>query len=216
MLITQIVHFGREPSSDGQTTRAAINDTILKAAKALEGAKQPQQFVLGTRLHEENAIQIMSEWNAVHDFADFKATAEFGSFMGSMRNSFGEPQSIFHVALDRSAFGRDGPATANVVEFVLCYFPASRTTPEFQKQIEEDFFRFDDIFKKDARGNGTLTLGWVLEEQEHENIKGEKAKCFFVARGWETMRHFEESVKTDAYKEAIPLLFAWNTPFKMV
>ncbi|OBT72691.1 hypothetical protein VF21_08798 [Pseudogymnoascus sp. 05NY08] len=122
---------------------------------------------------------------------------------------------IFHVLLNRSALSPDGPATAPVVEFVQNYFPASRVTPEFQKQVEEDFVRFDGIYKKGAKGNLSWASGWVLEDQEHESIKGEMAKCFFIARGWESMDCFEQSLQNDAYKEAIPILFAWNAPWKM-
>ncbi|RQM04648.1 hypothetical protein DH86_00003757, partial [Scytalidium sp. 3C] len=91
----------------------------------------------------------------------------------------------------------------------------SRKTPEFRKQIKEDFLKFDEIYSKGATGNSSLAFGWLLEEQEHDENKGEKASCFFVIRGWESMDHFEQSVKHDAYKEAIPLLFAWNAPWKM-
>ncbi|KAF8856374.1 hypothetical protein BDZ45DRAFT_727537 [Acephala macrosclerotiorum] len=143
------------------------------------------------------------------------STSRTTAFIKSLRSFYGEPYSIFHVTLDRSAFGSDGPATANVVEYVQTYFPASRVTPEFQKQVEEDFFRFDEIYSKGAKVSVSWAFGWVLEEQEHEDIKGEKARSFFVTSGWESMDHFEQSVKNDAYKKAIPLLLAWNAPWKM-
>ncbi|OBT49502.1 hypothetical protein VE04_10032, partial [Pseudogymnoascus sp. 24MN13] len=108
------------------------------------------------------------------------------------------PDDIFHVVLSRPAFGSDGPVAAPVVEFVQSYFPASRVTPEFQRGIEEDFARFDKIYKKGVKGDLGLSSGWVLDEQEHENIEDEKAKCFIIARGWESMDCFEQSVQNDA------------------
>lgn len=66
------------------------------------------------------------------------------------------------------------------------------------------------------RGTLGWTSGWGLDEQEHENVKDEKAKCFFVVRGWESMETLEQSIKKDAFKKAIPILLAWNAPFKMV
>jgi heme-degrading monooxygenase HmoA len=216
MAITEIIHFGAEPLLDTHTPRITANDTIQKTVNAPKGVKPPQHFVIGTQVQDKGAVQITSEWDGVQDYVNFKNTPEFSSFINSVRSFYGEPNNIFHVALDRSAFGPDGPATAKVVEFVQTYFPTSRVTPEFQRQVEEDFFSFDEIYSKGAKGTVSWAFGWVLEEQEHENIKGEKAKCFFVTRGWESMHHFEESVKNDAYKKAIPLLLVWNAPWKMV
>lgn len=216
MAVTEIIHFGAEPLLDAHAPRTTVDDTIQKAVKALKGLKTPQHFVLGTQVQDKGAVQITSEWDGVQDYVNFETTPEFSSFIRSVRSFCGEPNNIFHVALDRSAFGPDGPATANVVEFVQTYFPASCVTPEFQKQVEEDFLRFEEIYSKGTKGDVGLAFGWVLEEQEHENIKGEKAKCFFVTRGWESMDHFEQSVKNDAFEKAIPLLLAWNAPWKMV
>jgi hypothetical protein len=215
MAVTAIIQFGAEPLLDAHAPRTTVDDTIQKALKVLKEVKALKPFVLGTQVQYKGAIQITLEWDGAEDSPNFEA-AELGPFIRSVRSFCGEPQNIFHVALNRSAFGPDGPATANVVEFVLNYFPASRVTPEFQKKVEEDFLKFDEIYSKGAKGSVGWAFGWVLEEQEHENVKGEKAKCFFVTRGWESMDYFEQSVKNDAYKDAIPLLFAWDAPWKMV
>jgi heme-degrading monooxygenase HmoA len=200
MAVAEIMHF---------SPPTTLDDTIEKAVKALKGVRTPQHFVIGTQVQDKGALQIMSEWDGVQDYADFGR---------SVRNICGEPHNVFRVVLDRSAFEADGPAAANVVEFVQTYFPASRVTPELQKQVEADYSKFDEIFSKGAKGRVSRASGWVLEEQEHkyDNIKGEKAKCFFVVTGWESMDRFDRSVNTDAFKEAIPLLLSWNAPFKMV
>ncbi|KAH7143446.1 hypothetical protein EDB81DRAFT_934656 [Dactylonectria macrodidyma] len=195
--------------------KTSTNDAIEKASKALGEVKPPQSFALGTHTQDLGTIQITSEWDGALDSLSFHDTPEHDSFIKIVRDSFGEPHSIFHAAVSQSAFGPDGLATANATEFVRIYFPSSRVNPEFQKQIEEDFAKFDDIFKKGAKGDLSLAYGWVLEEQDHESIKGEKAKSFFVARGWESMEHFQQSVDNDNFKEAMPLLLAWNAPFKM-
>ena len=213
MAITEIIQFSVE--LDAQAPHTTVDNTIQKAAKALKGVKTPQHFVFGTPIQDKGAVQITSEWDGVTDYANFEASPEFSSFISTLRSTYGSPQSIFHVALDRSAFGA-GLATAPVVEYVQTSFPVSRVTPAFQKQIEADFSRFDEIYKKGATGNLGWAFGWVLEELDHDDVKGEKTKCFFVMRGWKSMRHFELSVQNDAYKESIPLLFAWNAPFKMV
>ena len=211
MPTTEIIQFGVDP--------ATVDATIQKAIQALEGVNHPQAFVLGTQIQDKGAIQITSECDDVQDYTQYASidtAVEQSSFLGKVRSACGEPQSTFHVALNPSAFLPGGPAMANVVEYAQSYFPASRVTPEFQKRIEDDFSRFDELFSKGATGWTGLATGWVLEEQEHADLKGEKAKCFLIARGWESMNDFEQSIKQDAYEEAVQILFAWSVPFKMV
>jgi hypothetical protein len=204
MAVIEIIYFSAKPLQ--------VANTIQKAVNALKGAKIPRHFVFGTQVQDKGAVQITSELDGVN----VETTPESSSFVNNLRSVYGEPQNNFHVSLSQSAFGPDGPATANVVEYVQTYFPTSLVTPSFQKQIEEDFFRFDEIYSKGAKGTVSWAFGWVLEELDHEGIKGEKAKCCFVMRGWESMGLFEESVRNGAYKEAIPLLLAWKAPWKMV
>ena len=210
MAVIQIIQLGADSSLDQHTSSTTLDDKIKKITKALEGVKNPQHFVLGIQIQDKNAIQLTSERTGVEDSSDFE------TFIKSVSTACGEPRSIFHVSLDRPAFGANGPATANVVEYVQVSFPTSLATPEFQRKIEGDFSRFEEIFRVAAKGDLGLAVGWVLEEQEVEEIEGENAKCFFVVRGWESMERFEESVRHDAYTEAAQILFAWNAPFKMV
>ncbi|KFZ11349.1 hypothetical protein V501_04807 [Pseudogymnoascus sp. VKM F-4519 (FW-2642)] len=211
----ELMLYNAKPSLDSHALRTTINDTIQNAANALKGVKIPQYFALGTQVQDKRSVQITSEWDGIQNYTNLEATSEYSSFTDSVCNSCGKPDDIFHVVLSRPAFGSDRPVAAPVVEFVQSYFPESRVTPEFQRGIEEDFARFDKIYKKGVKGDLGLSSGWVLEEQEHENIEDEKAKCFIIARGWESMDCFEQSVQNDAYKEAIPILFAWNAPWKM-
>lgn len=216
MALIEIIHLGAEPLPDSHTGRITADNIMRNAANALEGVNSTQHLALGTRVQDKDTIQITSEWDDIQDYVMLKATPEYSSFINGVRGPCGKPDDIFHVSLDRSAFGPNGPATAQVIEFVQNFFPASRVTADFQKAVEKDFIRFDSIYKKGAKGNLDWASGWVLEEQEHESIEGEKAKCFFIMRGWESMDDFEKSVQNDAYKEAIPILFAWNAPWKMV
>lgn len=212
MTVTEIIQFTTNNLLNEQTN---TDSTADDASTALKAAKGPEQYVFGKHIQDQNAVQITSEWEGVQDYTNFKDTPEFKNFVGSVHSSYGEPQEVYHVGLNRSAFGPDGPATANVVEYAQSYFPAPRVTPEFKQQIEEDFLRFDEIVKREVKGDLGLAFGWTLEELEHEGIEG-KAKSFIILRGWESMERFEQLVKSDAFKEAGPILFAWKAPFKMV
>ncbi|KAE9374705.1 hypothetical protein N431DRAFT_503500 [Stipitochalara longipes BDJ] len=202
MAVIQIIHFGVESSLNQHATSIIVDDRVQKTLKALKGVEEPRHFALGVQVQDKGAVQITLEWTGVQDYMNLASTPEPRTFIESVSVCCGEPQSVFHVSLDKSSFGPDGPATANAVEYVQVYFPASRATSEFQKQIEGDFSSFEEIFRKGAKGDLSLAVGW-------------RAKRFFVVRGWESMDRFEQSVKYDAYEEAIPTLFAWNAPFKM-
>lgn len=216
MALVEIIQFRKDATPATQGNQSLTEKAIHEARNVLKDIKIPGHVTLGIQVQDPSIFQITSEWNGTLDHEELKANSEHTAFLKSVRSSFAEPQNMFRVAFKQPAFGPTGPATANVVEFVQIWFPASRVTPEYQEEIERDFIKFDHICKRAMKGDMGLAFGWVLEEQEHEDIKDEKAKCFFVARGWESMEYFERLVKDDAYKEAIPLLLAWSAPFKIV
>lgn len=207
MVVLEILDLSRE-AFDAESL-------IRKVAGAFDGVKAPQHIVYGVKVQDKSTIQISSEWDDSQEDTSPISTRDHRSFINRVRESGGELQNVFHVTLNRSAFGANGPATENVVEYVLNYFPASHVTPEFQRQVEKNFLKFDEVYVKGVRVDTSVAYGWVLEEQSHQDVKGEKAKCFLVSRGWKTMDRFEQSLKTDAYKEAIPILLEWNAPWKM-
>lgn len=110
-----------------------------------------------------------------------------------------------------------GPATSPVTEYVQIFFPVSRLTPDFKSQIESDFDRFDALFNKDSfhPGQGEVAYGWAEEEQSHPDLE-EAAKCFVVARGWESIRDFEKATQSEGFREGGPILMGWGAPFNMV
>lgn len=206
MEITQIIHFNSQPVEE---------NTIQQTVKAIREIKRPQNFTLGTQIQDKTAVQITAEWGGP-EHENFKTTPEFKNFTDTLSIIYGQPHRIFHVDLNNPAFGPQGPGTANVVEYVQNYFPASLVTPEFQKKIEAEFLKFEAICIKSSTGDVGCASGWVKEELEHEDIKGEKAKCFLVMRGWGKMGDFERLVQSEDFRKAIPILLAWNVPYKMV
>ncbi|KAJ5605356.1 hypothetical protein N7510_010510 [Penicillium lagena] len=215
MAVAVVIQLDANSFADAEAPNTAVEDTIQEAVRALKGVNPRPDFVLGSQLQDQNVIQITSEQDDLQNSVGNESALKFSPFLKSVRSLCGEPLNIFHVALNRPVFGPDGPAMARVVEFVLSYFPVSRVTPDFRKQVQDDFLRFDEIYSPAVTGSQSWASGWLLEDQMHESLNGEMAKCFLVVRGWDSMDHFEASIKSDAYKQAIPLLLAWNTPWKM-
>lgn len=122
MPLVEIIHFSVELLLDSHAPHTTVDDTIQNVAKVLNGVKIPPNFALGTQVQDKGTVQITSEWDGVQDYANIEATPGYGSFINSVRNFCGKPDDIFHIALNRSAFGPEGAAAAPIVEFVLNYF----------------------------------------------------------------------------------------------
>ena len=205
MAITEIQHFHTKVPFDHQG--------FQEVANGLRKVTLPKHLVLGTYIEDESNIQITMEKDYDEDVLQTSA------FKNTIPALIGQPTNTYHVSFDRgSAFDNSGPATANLVEYAQMWFPVSKATADFRKQIEDDFAKFDAIFQKDGKhpGQGSLATGWIEEEQTHPDIQDEKAKCFLVTRGWDAMKDFQNAVQTKAFEDASPILFAWEAPFKMV
>lgn len=214
MAITQVIQFNaKRTSSTTDEPHTSVDEKTQEAIKKLAGVKGPQHVAIGTQVQNNHALQIISEWD---NLPDQTQDSNFSSFTNNIHDLFGKPRTTYHIPLTPSPFTPRGAATAPLSEYVQVWFPTSLITPSFQQQIENDFSRFDEIFKEESTGDLGLVSGWIVEEQDHDDLKGEKAKCFFVSRGWESMRDFERSTGTEAYKRAVPILLGWNVPFKLV
>ncbi|KAF2648713.1 hypothetical protein K491DRAFT_698700 [Lophiostoma macrostomum CBS 122681] len=215
MAITQILQFSKDASSDLDVWKS-VEKLIEKANADLSNTNARYRYAIGTHIQENVVVQVTSEWDDVEVYKNLDANLEYASFVEILRTHFGPPTTQFHITSHRSTFGKDGGATANVVEYVQSYFPVSTVTSAFEKQIFDDFVRFDKIYMPGTQETAGLTMGWTQDEKEHADVKGEKARCFVVIRGWESMQRFEESTKTKEFREAIPILYSWNAPFSMV
>ena len=173
-------------------------------------------FTLGVGVQDQSTIQLVRELDDKDGQSGSGEHPKVHQVLKRLNLAAVSPSDSFTVALHNSAFGTQGAATANVAECVQTHFPVSKLTPDFKAQIEADFARFDELCKPAMKGDLGLATGWSVEEQEHEGIKGEKARCFFVIRGWNGMREFEALCQTEEYKEAVKILIGWNSPFKMV
>ncbi|PQE17471.1 hypothetical protein CJF32_00008685 [Rutstroemia sp. NJR-2017a WRK4] len=204
MAATEITTFNINPILEANGQRTA-DDVIQEAVNALREASNPDQFVLGTQVQDNGIVQITSKW-------DPSAAQGSDSPLKRLSSILGPLQDNYHVIFHQEAAEDNNPATANVVEFVKTRFPASRVSPEFQREIEKDFLRFDGIYVEELKGHLGCTYGWVVETQK---IEGDDVKSFLVMRGWESMDSFKQAMQTEAFKKSIPILMGWNAPFQM-
>jgi hypothetical protein len=200
MAVTAIICFN---------TSAPVDSTITNLVQALKTLDDTTKFVIGIKVQDSTAIQITSEWSCFHSAAATSSSLAFRSFTEIACRFASSPPSIILASLDQSPFAHSTPP---IMEYVKSDFPAETVTPEFQKSIEDDFERFERLYRnrgtQDETGEIGLATGWA-EEQDG-------VKSFLVLRGWIGMRSFEEAVGSDAFKECIPILMGWKVPFNLV
>jgi hypothetical protein len=172
------------------------------ATKALREAKLLGNITLGPHIQEHNIVQVTTDDNSK-------------PILSTLQPILGTPITTFTVPF--SVLSNAGPATFPVVEYVQNFFPVSKLTPDFQSQIENDFLKFFTTLVPGgpAADPGKIVTGWS-DEVTHPDIPGEKARCWTVCRGWETMEGFLKGLETEEFKRAIPILYAWGAPYKMV
>jgi hypothetical protein len=188
-----------------------ILPTLQKHLKA-SGA----QFSIGTKVSEPSVIQITTEWPLIPSASALSSSPIFKSLLDNISSAGYYPTTVF-ASLDKSPFQ---PSTAAIVEWVKTDAP-SLLSAEKQKQMENDFARFESIYRKrgvmSSVGEVSLSVGWsedhlVTDKDGKEGV----VKSWIVVRGWQGMEFFEEAVKSEEFKECLPILMGWGLPFELV
>ncbi|KAF2632892.1 hypothetical protein BU25DRAFT_406198 [Macroventuria anomochaeta] len=190
------------------TAFAATDTTVETLNQTLKASDGTTRFVIGSKVQEPNTIQITSEWPSIRCPTDLTTSPAFVSFTDAIRSATSSTLTTILTTLDKSPFAN---GAAPIVEYVKSDFLAKDVTPDFERNIEDDFARFETIYRKRGTiketGEVGLATGWV-EEQDG-------MRSFLVVRGWTAMERFEESLQTEVFKECIPILMSWSAPFKM-
>jgi hypothetical protein len=197
MVVTTIISF---------TTSVPTDNTISQLNKALHASPSHPQFTAGTKVQDPTTIQITAEWPSVQAPSDLTTSTSFHAFEKAISDIAPSFKTTI-VNLNDSVFVAHSPP---LVEFVHCSFPAS-SEPDFQAKIEDDFARFESIFRRrgsqEKVGDIGLATGWAEEK--------DGVRAFVVVRGWSGMSRFEDAVQSEEFKEGIPILMAWGVPFEL-
>jgi hypothetical protein len=213
-VITEIVQCYGSESTETTEMMPLDYHVLSQLDEILYSALHLRVFALGCRLPEKQMIQV-----TVDHYMDLddQSTRRFPapSLASIAQELVPGPHNVIHAALNRPPLGLEGPATADVVEYAMTSFPASRMTPDFRARVEADFVRYEAICAKGMAGDIGHCYGWVLGEREHVSID-EKVQGFLVIHGWKSVEHFRRSMSSDAFKEALPIFQAWQAPAEVV
>lgn len=191
-----------------QFTTSSLDVAVNDVPASSRTSASTHHFV-GARLPEKRTIQLVTETH-------LSDKQQLDPQSPQQVNGNATSKTLFRLEVPQSSFLNNGPLTAKVVEIVQNWFPVSRLTPEYKRQIEANFAEFEVAFQRGSHGDQGLTVGWSLDDEDHPEIQGDKARSFCILRGWDTFEHFVESAQTDDAKAAFPLLFQWQAPYKLV
>jgi len=91
--------------------------------------------------------------------------------------------------------------TSPATEVLTCYFTAK------DESFEGNANKLLDVIKEKAKGFKAASVGWVIEDVEHESIgKGKKGKAFVAVIGWESVEAHMNFRETQDFKDKIHLL----------
>lgn len=170
------------------------------------------RFIIGTKVSRPTTVQVTTEWPSVQSTSALQSSPAFTALLAFLTEAQYSPTTVT-ATLSASPFS---PTTAPILEWVKTDFP-SPLSAEKQKGIEDDFARFETIYRKQGTmedvGEVSLSHGW---SEEHKDGNGEKVKSWLVARGWKDMTCFVKAMESEAFKEGIPILLGWGAPFTLV
>ena len=144
------------------------------------------------------------DWDSLQAHKDYVASPENGPFAKHLMSIVDGKISKIHAN-----FSPYPPAAAisraPVTERLTLYFPADISESE-TKSFEDNVKKFLKIVE-DKAGDGFIAAssGWVLEEVDHESVKG-KAKAITGVIGWTSVEAHMAFREQPAFKENIWLL----------
>lgn len=196
-----------EYNISGTASAALVQDILKKdAISNTKDSTDSMSLIIGTHVGDQNTMQIATQ--------NYPPTS-----VQHLTKHLGTPSLNFTIEFNASTFGSNGALTQSVTEVVFNWFPVSEATPEFRKKIEDDFDHFNRLAgfpDNDSENGENVAYGWLDQEQERDEDKGEKMKVFMIVRGWGSMAAFGRFMESDKASKHLPILMAWGVPFKMV
>ncbi|KAF2813753.1 uncharacterized protein BDZ99DRAFT_436210 [Mytilinidion resinicola] len=173
--------------------------TALDAAlKALSEAEGSQKVSYGRQVENPDVLDLSIDWGLPTNFHTFITSPAYAPFRAVLGTLVAGPPKINIVSrLQNGPFF--SVITAPITEMVTLFFPASYAEADFNA----NFAKFKAIIDESAEGAKGVVGGWSVEEVPP--AEGD-AKLFVGAIGWESIDAHMEFRKTEAFKEAIPLL----------
>lgn len=121
------------------------------------------------------------------------------------------PPTIYHAHIPTEHPFPSGPASAPVVENLVLYFEPGHSTSDYDKNFASVQAGIKDY--EDLHG---IIGGWVVEEQEHGEVPGGKAKVFAAFLGWTSVEAHLKFRETELFKEHVGALRDGPKGFKVV
>lgn len=200
MPVTAIVSFN---------TSVPTDVTINKLSHALKSSHKSSPSVIGVQVQDPSIIQVTFQLPSFSSSDALAISPALKSFTETLYGVASSPLSTILARLEGAKF-EDG--VPSFVEFVKIDFPAPKATHTQRTRNENDFARFETLFRKRGppreTGEHGLVTGWT-EEQDG-------VRSFVLVRSWASMNAFEKAVQSDQFNKGIPILMGWGEKFTIV
>ncbi|KAK7740593.1 hypothetical protein SLS62_011093 [Diatrype stigma] len=203
--VTEIVRF---TPREGQ--EAEFQTVLASTASTLQQQPGCQAVHSSATLEEDNPLHVLLvDWDTIESHQAFEASPAYAPFAEKLGPVLAAPPVLYHVAFAPAhppVLRNSSAAKSAVTELLHLYFPAGDAfTADQVAGVARDVQTFlDRLLPEHVAGiTGEVAAGWALEEIDY---KGEKARAFVAAVGWESLEAHHKYRDTEHFAKSIPLI----------
>ncbi|KAL8723485.1 MAG: hypothetical protein Q9225_000218 [Loekoesia sp. 1 TL-2023] len=202
--VTEIATIPLQPGADVDDLDSHTGKVLSDTLGTLLQQEGYQRAYKGRRVENPNILQIYVDWASRDAHKKFEGQPYHGPFVKHLLSAVDGEMGIFHAE-----FTPHPPATAlggisAVTEVVGHYFSANISDSE-RSSFASDVNKFVKVLEEKAKGFTGFSGGWIMEEQEHEEVEG-KAKLWQSCIGWESVEAHMTFRETKDFKDNVYLM----------
>ncbi|KAL8833107.1 MAG: hypothetical protein Q9170_004489 [Blastenia crenularia] len=203
--VTEIVSIPLQPGVNVDDADSPAGKVISDTLATLVQQEGYQRAYKGVHVENPSILQLYIDWDSIDAHKKFMSQSYYGPFAKHISAIADGDLNVFHAEFTphpptSAVSGTSSPVT----EVVGHYFPAS--LPDSDKSsFESDLNKFVKVLEEKAEGFKGFAGGWIVEEQDHEEVEG-KAKLWQSCIGWTSVEAHMAFRKTHAFKDNVYLM----------
>lgn len=194
-----------QPGVDVDDPSTPIGKVVSDTIATLRQQEGYQRIYKGFRVESPNILQVYVDWDSIDSHTKFMGQPYYGPFVKNLLSAVDGEMGILHVEFNpHPPSAAVGETSSPVTEVVDHYFVADLSDSE-KSAFESNLNKFVKVLEENAEGYKGFAGGWIVEEQEHEDMDG-KAKVWHSCIGWESVDAHMAFRETKAFEENVYLM----------